>query len=723
MSQVVTELVIDADTTGADTFSRAMAGAEQAAKSAVESITGINLGIAAVGISAAGAIVGISSFLDWITRSNKELADMQSTAKTVGLTLDQFQSMKFAAGASGVSDNGFLSGLQQSASLLNDAQRNVNSLSKLFDANGLSIKNSNGQLITENQLLGTAADLVKNAATPQDALQIAQMLGFTKEWVPLLQQGGAAMMALASEAAAAGLVIDSDTIAKAADFDAEWRKSSIAWSTYMKAALASVLPILDELIDGSVKFLKNIDPDAVAQPGLDAIRKAGVPESGELKIEFSDTVTQALGDFAKAVDQGSPLVDAISALGRALTGLGETKISASPYVPSSPAEFPSTSEFLASAGGRATAARNSGVVDAAAAAAAASNADATSIPAKEQANDVLDRAINTLERHTAQTVADTQAVGLGAGALAEYKAEAALMTAAQQNGTVVTQKMADHFQDLAQDAGDAAAALAKAKVASDIQFSSGTALLSAEDVKIAQQLKTIYGNDIPAALSSSEAAAIRFNDATRELSTSIQNDLVTGLTDIADGTKSAKQGFADLGLQVVKSLEQMIIKFGVVLPLAQSLQSALGGGGILSFLGLGGSGSGGVAGTIQVGGQSFPSFGFHTGGIVGAEPTFSRMVDPSIFAGARRFHTGGIVGADEEPIIARKGEGVFTPGQMQAMGGQNISIVYSPTIDSRGADSTAVAKLATVVAQDKRDFEKNVLGVVSRAKANNPAFR
>ena len=44
-----------------------------------------------------------------------------------------------------------------------------------------------------------------------------------------------------------------------------------------------------------------------------------------------------------------------------------------------------------------------------------------------------------------------------------------------------------------------------------------------------------------------------------------------------------------------------------------------------------------------------------------------RMVDPSIFFGAQRLHNGGIAG-DEVPTVLKAGEGVFTPGQMSALG-------------------------------------------------------
>ena len=128
-------------------------------------------------------------------------------------------------------------------------------MSKAFEANGLSIRNSNGQLITENQLLQNAADLVRRAQTPQDQIAIAQMLGFTKEWVPLLEQGARAIAGLGEEARQAGAVIDDETVKRAADFDAEWRKSSVAFEANMKAALSGLLPIIDDLIDQASKFI------------------------------------------------------------------------------------------------------------------------------------------------------------------------------------------------------------------------------------------------------------------------------------------------------------------------------------------------------------------------------------------------------------------------------------------------------------------------------------
>lgn len=74
-------------------------------------------------------------------------------------------------------------------------------------------------------------------------------------------------------------------------------------------------------------------------------------------------------------------------------------------------------------------------------------------------------------------------------------------------------------------------------------------------------------------------------------------------------------------------------------------------------------------GTIQAAGvQSSGAITYpvrHTGGMADSSGA-SRLVDSSVFRDAPRYHTGGVL-PGEVPIIAKKGEGVFTPEQMKAL--------------------------------------------------------
>ncbi len=57
----------------------------------------------------------------------------------------------------------------------------------------------------------------------------------------------------------------------------------------------------------------------------------------------------------------------------------------------------------------------------------------------------------------------------------------------------------------------------------------------------------------------------------------------------------------------------------------------------------------------------------HTGGVIDGDVLASRNVNSTVFAGAHKFHNGGVIG-NEVPIIAKRGETVFTPVQIRLLG-------------------------------------------------------
>lgn len=107
-------------------------------------------------------------------------------------------------------------------------------------------------------------------------------------------------------------------------------------------------------------------------------------------------------------------------------------------------------------------------------------------------------------------------------------------------------------------------------------------------------------------------------------------------------------------------------RMAVVAPLFGGAGGGLFGG---MIAGIGSFFSGGATAGTSSGGGSVPvpstgNFAIaHSGGLVGLDRLESRRYSASVFVGAPRYHTGGLV-AGERPIIARVGEGVFTPRQM-----------------------------------------------------------
>jgi len=70
----------------------------------------------------------------------------------------------------------------------------------------------------------------------------------------------------------------------------------------------------------------------------------------------------------------------------------------------------------------------------------------------------------------------------------------------------------------------------------------------------------------------------------------------------------------------------------------------------------------------------------HKGGIVGGDRFSSRWIPSSLIASAPRFHAGLL--PNEFPAVLQKGEGVFTPAQMKALGGEQVTNVNIYAVDA-----------------------------------------
>lgn len=194
-----------------------------------------------------------------------------------------------------------------------------------------------------------------------------------------------------------------------------------------------------------------------------------------------------------------------------------------------------------------------------------------------------------------------------------------------------------------------------------------------------------------------------------QLGTGITNGISGPLLDIASGTTKAADGFRQMASNITRAILQMVINMQVALPIAKALQSVLGGAIPVDAVGNGGIGNGGFNFMDAQAGRVATA---HTGGIVG-NISATRYVHPAYFENARRYHSGGVV-SDEVPIIARRGEGVFTSEQMKAMGGnsQRTSVVVNnygsdqATQESRqgpNGEEMIIVTIGNAIAQGKLD--------------------
>lgn len=213
------------------------------------------------------------------------------------------------------------------------------------------------------------------------------------------------------------------------------------------------------------------------------------------------------------------------------------------------------------------------------------------VAAADDVRDAWDRAITSIEKHTLSLQADTLTMGQSAGATAGLKAEFQLLEAAKTSDLGITDKdisayvalraqgvsvddalsklninmheQRAEFDRVVEGATKAADAYAKMKVAGDIKFSQGTLGLTDQDVAIATKLKNVYGDDIPTALASTEAAQLRVIDnikTAQTYATSFATTFVQGMIDGKSGMEALASASKSLGKTLTDAGISNIIK-------------------------------------------------------------------------------------------------------------------------------------------------------------------
>lgn len=651
-------------------------------------------GFSTIGTLATGATGALTALLASLVNVNGQLADLQRNAEYAGISAERFQRIQYAAGQGGVSSSQSADDLRHVARLLADAKENENSLTKLLDANNIKYKDRNGQVITLNQLLAVAGTLINKFDSIPEKVKAAQMLGLSEQWVEALRNGGKAFEDIASKADTAGGLIDNATVAKAAAFDRAWKQSSENLATQFKAVTADIAGWLDDLIDKAGALVEQALKSQGIASGSGQERFNAIADALDVLRKDSQGLPQDLEQVTRVIERMKS------------SGKGDPEIISGLELIQAKAKL--AAEMLKQAADEQSRLNFPGGVPLPASRPSeANNADpnAAKLPKRkdgDEAADAYDRATESVVKHTARLVADTDATGKGAAAQAELRAEAQLYAAAAQAGIPITEKVKDQIQDLAQDAGEAAAALEKAKVASSISFGRQSAFLTQEDLQIAQQLRGIYGDNIPAAFQSSEAAALRVNSALKQIST-IGQDINRGfLTDFTQQIRNGASAMDALRTAGVNALGRIADKLAQMA--ADNLwASAFGGssGGLGSLLGgLFGSSSAtsyaGQTGTINVGSYVMPTF-----------------------ASGTNYAPGGpsLVGENGPEIVnLPRGAQVIPNDVLRGGMGGSTSVPISISIDATGADAAGLARVQNEIASLKAELPARVVSAVQDAK-------
>jgi hypothetical protein len=245
----------------AQDFNRGQAGASAGTRQLARDLDDATRGVNSFGAAFArglgrgvivAAVAGAGAAVLSIT---KEVAGLGDTARKTGLDLQRLQELRVGGQMQGISAPKIDAGLDAMASKLNAARQSENDLTRLLDENNVRYKNRTGEIISTNQALEIAANLISRAATEQDKIKIAEAFGLPRDFVPMLEKGVAGLEAAGRAARESGGIIDAELVRRAEEFDKAWTNAVAQWSVNAKSNILGVAAALADMTAKASSFM------------------------------------------------------------------------------------------------------------------------------------------------------------------------------------------------------------------------------------------------------------------------------------------------------------------------------------------------------------------------------------------------------------------------------------------------------------------------------------
>jgi hypothetical protein len=203
------------------------------------------LGPAAIAAGAAFAIGMVKS----VTNTADELAKL--SART-GVAVEDLSRLQFAAGLSGVSNQALTASIERLSRGMADAANGTGEAGKAFEAMGLSVKNQDGTLKSQNQMLSEIAEKMSQFGdgTEKTALMM-QIFGRSgAQLIPMMNNGAKGLKDMADESDRLGNTISTETAKAAEQFNDNLTRMSTALGGIARTMAGPVIQALADFTNG-----------------------------------------------------------------------------------------------------------------------------------------------------------------------------------------------------------------------------------------------------------------------------------------------------------------------------------------------------------------------------------------------------------------------------------------------------------------------------------------
>jgi uncharacterized protein with GYD domain len=152
---------------------------------------GAGIGRMTTAFQALGAAVVGSQVTQGLRAVVSSVAELGRTSQTLGIPIEKLQALQAVAAGARVDAAGLKDMLQEFSAISSEAAQGQGDMYEILKANNVQLKDAQGNMRPVLDLLGEWADLIKNAKSEQDRLNLASV-GFTdigRALIPVLRGG------------------------------------------------------------------------------------------------------------------------------------------------------------------------------------------------------------------------------------------------------------------------------------------------------------------------------------------------------------------------------------------------------------------------------------------------------------------------------------------------------------------------------------------------------
>ena len=213
----------------------------------------VTAGLSALG----GAVAGAGKKLFDITKSGGEFADNLITlSNQTRISTETLQKWEYASRFVDVSVDTMTGSMVKMIRNMDTARKGSGASAEAFQKLGVSITDSNGELLNSEEVFMTTIDALGRVAneTERDALSMAIFGKSAQELNPLIQSGSAELQKLGDEAQKSGLIVEDAALNKMGAFDDAMQRATAAFDAIKNNIAAALAPTMERLVE----VIKNV---------------------------------------------------------------------------------------------------------------------------------------------------------------------------------------------------------------------------------------------------------------------------------------------------------------------------------------------------------------------------------------------------------------------------------------------------------------------------------